>query len=84
MSVNVKCDRSKCRSVAKNANDYNPGPGWRVIKIYEVSHRNQRSLHVCPKCSKVLGISDLPSDDLGQQLLDIVYDICKEVMEEAQ
>lgn len=79
MSISVHCDVSSCKNHLDSVqSDYNPGKGWNRISM-TVPRPNTRAYHVCPDCSKKLGLEPLmASKDPGQELLDIIYDMVQE------
>ena len=84
MSLTIKCDVNRCESISNNVTTpYNAGKGWHNIQMNHHSFMGPKHFSICPACSEMLGLNGLKANmDPAQKLLDIIYEIVQEVVDD--
>ncbi len=86
MSIDINCDVSKCPNKVYGLNaEYQVGKEWNRVQVQNTLCRTTRHFYICPECSTKLGIDTLKdAKDPGQLLLDALYDVVQEIVEDTE
>lgn len=80
MSKLSKCD--KCKKVRDIPKGLCQAKDWQTLSLTTQGYRTHQ-LDLCPECTKALGIETKEKvQSLGDQLLDIIYEMVEEVSSE--